>query len=739
MNETCKLLGYAYPLSVRRGDSIGFYFSGIGIDRAAIEVVRVRCADPIPSGPGIKVEPIATNISGQIELREQPIQAGSHMSVGALSRHSLSDLSFACHLFPTLPGSGVQTIASQWNETKAEGWSLEIDANGFLCMVAGIAGRVWVARAEQPLRAREWSFVSGGVDFENGCIAVHQISLERRNGRDTTSWAQTTGIGLRKWSLRQGLILAGKVAGRGVGCHFNGKIDRPRLFGAPLSVHELRSLVDVNSARECGVAVAIWDMSRGITTGHVEDVSGNGLHGTLVNMPMRGATGANWDQSSMSWSEVPEQYGAIHFHDDDMIDCAWQEDARLVIPSDWRSGFYAVRMTGKSRSGQPVEGYVSFFVSAKLGERQAKIAVIASTATYLAYANITSGFDDPLREVPQEGLIILRPDTVFLYDHRELGLSTYETHKDGSGCCFSAAKRPILNMQPPGDEFNYANDTHLIDWLEEKSISYDVVTDEELHREGASLIKPYALVITASHPEYVSRQMLDALEAYQSAGGRHMYLGGNGFYWRIAFHSEISGLIEVRRGHTGTRTWEGEPGELHLSFTGEPSGTWRSNGRAPQRLVGVGFAAQKFDGSVPYRRLPESYQAEAAFIFEGVDEEEIGAFGLRGDGAAGLEVDRTDVNLGSPPNIVRLATADNLGAGGMLAEEDIPISHRGTTGDQTSDARADMVFFKTAQGGAVFATGSIAWCCSLSHNHYDNPVSRITENVLKRFVDPTPL
>ncbi len=42
--------------------------------------------------------------------------------------------------------------------------------------------------------------------------------------------------------------------------------------------------------------------------------------------------------------------------------------------------------------------------------------------------------------------------------------------------------------------------------------------------------------------------------------------------------------IEMRRGITGVRTWEGEPGESQLGFTGEPGGLWRSLGRAPQRL-----------------------------------------------------------------------------------------------------------------------------------------------------------
>jgi N,N-dimethylformamidase len=58
--------------------------------------------------------------------------------------------------------------------------------------------------------------------------------------------------------------------------------------------------------------------------------------------------------------------------------------------------------------------------------------------------------------------------------------------------------------------------------------------------------------------------------------------------------------------------------------------------------------------------------------------------------------------------------------------------------DENPNARADLVFFETANAGAVFAVGSIAWAGSLSSNDYDNNVSRITENVLRRFLDPSP-
>ena len=47
--------------------------------------------------------------------------------------------------------------------------------------------------------------------------------------------------------------------------------------------------------------------------------------------------------------------------------------------------------------------------------------------------------------------------------------------------------------------------------------------------------------------------------------------------------------------------------------------------------------------------------------------------------------------------------------------------------------RADIVYFETTAGGAVFSVGSITFCGSLSHNNQNN-ISRMLENVLRRFL-----
>ena len=137
---------------------------------------------------------------------------------------------------------------------------------------------------------------------------------------------------------------------------------------------------------------------------------------------------------------------------------------------------------------------------------------------------------------------------------------------------------------------------------------------------------------------------------------------------------------------------------------------------------------------------PGAYNTRgAAYARVGRYSDAIGDFGLRGNGAAGLEIDRADATLGSPPSLLLLATADRIGYGGLPTPEEFRTTHRGLTGEQNARVRADMTLFPTANGGAVFTTGSIAWVCSLSHNGYENNVSRITGNVLRRFLDPAPL
>jgi N,N-dimethylformamidase len=338
--------------------------------------------------------------------------------------------------------------------------------------------------------------------------------------------------------------------------------------------------------------------------------------------------------------------------------------------------------------------------------------------------------------VPPDWTLEYDPLDRYLEQHPEFGKSLYDVHDDLSGVQYSSALRPITNLRPRYRHRNVnaprhlAGDLYLIDWLEEKGFGYDVVTDGDLHENGRELLDEYRVLITGGHPEYWTTPMLESLETWVTDGGRLMYLGGNGFYWVTSIHPECPHVIEVRRGIAGSRPWESQPGELHHSTTGEPGGLWRYRGKLPNRLTGIAFAAEGGGVSSGYARTEASYDKKLAWLFDGIeDEPEIGAFGLVMDGAAGDEVDRADQHLGTPADAVILASSRVLPYYGVALED--TKAFRG--GRSVGDARADMVLLRSPSGGAVFSVGSISWCGSLSHNNYDNSVSQLTENVLRRF------
>jgi len=486
--------------------------------------------------------------------------------------------------------------------------------------------------------------------------------------------------------------------------------------------------------------VGRWDFAKDIGGTSVRDVSPRALHGHAINMPTRAVTDHTWSGEQSCWTAAPEQYSAIHFHDDDLEDARWTPSCAITVPDDLRSGVYAVHLEAVGG-----EEDIPFFVRPRQGTATAPVAFLAPTLTYLAYANERmywgAGY---LEKRPKVTPLLTEPPDLdrYMAEHRELGLSTYDVHSDNSGVSYSSRLRPILNMRPTYRAWrlhdaprHFAADLYLIGWLEQARQAYDVITDEDLHRDGVELLSRYRVVLTGSHPEYVTSAMHTAVRTYLERGGRIMYLGGNGFYWVTSIDAQRPHVIELRRGTTGTRAWESMPGEEYHSTTGELGGLWRRRGLAPQRTVGVGFAAQGWGGASGYVRLPDSFDPRAAFIFNGVGNDEIiGDFGFVLGGAAGDEIDRFDTRLGSPTHALLLATSAGRHTDFyQVTAEDVPIMVPGQGGAQSPLVRADMVFFETSGGGAVFSVGSINWLGSLGVNGYDNNVARITDNVLRRF------
>jgi N,N-dimethylformamidase len=75
----------------------------------------------------------------------------------------------------------------------------------------------------------------------------------------------------------------------------------------------------------------------------------------------------------------------------------------------------------------------------------------------------------------------------------------------------------------------------------------------------------------------------------------------------------------------------------------------------------------------------------------------------------------------------------------MPVQETLLMMFPAVVGDLNPSVRADMVFFETPKGGAVFSVGSVAWAASLPCHGFDNNVSRLTGNVLRRFLNLEPM
>ena len=743
---TLAIVGYADRVSVRPGDKLQIMAScetGAATYRA--QLVRLICGDDSPDGPGYKERAIDTPANGDYPGRRQPIHAGSHVVVPASPALEATAFTLQALVWPTTPGRRAQTLLSRWSDESRAGFALGLDDRGTLTLTLGDGtGKVENVSTGAPLLERCWYLVA--ATYAAGRVRLLQEPLARY-ARDGSAAVREAAVGVTpRPATGTPLLMAAHVATQPggkliAGGHYNGKIEAPRFARRALDDDDIRALQRDIPARLAGDLIGAWDFSREIPTDRVVDLSANRLDGAAINLPTRAMKGAKWNGEHHRWTEKPDHYGAIHFHDDDLYDAGWEADFEVPIPPDMPSGVYAVKLTaGPEREDAGHESFVTFFVQPPKGKTTAPVAFLASTATYMAYANSHHGWDDPLAEITYGSLLEFTPTTLFLNERREFGVSTYDVHSDGSGSCYSSRLRPIVTTRPKYRLWNFGADLHIIDWLEATGQAYDVVTDEALHQEGLDLLRPYRAVITGTHPEYHSRAMLTAIDGYLQGGGRLMYLGGNGFYWRIGFHPETPAVIEVRRGENGTRTWIAGAGEYYLSFTGEMSGLWRSSGWSSHRLVGISFGSEGFDVSSYYRRKPGSSDPRAAFIFEGVGaDEKIGDFGGVGGGAAGLELDIVDPRLGTPPHALVLASSENHSNVYLMTPEEIISTYPGLDGIEDPRVRADMVFFETPNGGGVFSTGSIAWAGSLAHNGYANNVARITGNVLRRFLDPAPL
>ncbi|WP_153067176.1 N,N-dimethylformamidase beta subunit family domain-containing protein [Steroidobacter cummioxidans] len=738
------LLGYADKLTARPREKISFKISSEKNEPYNAQLVRLVNGDVHSPTATYKEIEIDSPVNRMYCGRHQRIAAGSCIVVDRKHLEDSTDqMAVALNVYPTTPLHGEQHLICRWNDVLHSGWTLHLNKHGHLSLRIRARGTSLSVSLDAPLKQRQWYHVAASVNWTTSRALIICAQNEGAEVVSKHGIGRSTITECRNDADSE-LLMAAALGGRDalgrvipVGC-FNGRIEAPVIYAGMLTDREVRDvLLGARPTHLTRQLLADWDFSRGADGDIVYDCSENAAHGRTYNLPLRAVRGTRWNGTTMEWPNAPEQYSAIHFHCDDLYDCGWLTDIELSIPDNLRSGIYALRLRNAA-----CEEHIPFFVAAPKRSPQAAIALLIPTYTYLAYGNFhnmevgrkQTGMS--LTDYYSDKINMMGPGSqeyaVTIEEHYDLGLSLYDQHIDGSPVHFSSWLRPLLSLRPKSILWTLCADLLLTDWLEEKNFPYDVITDELVHQEGLGLLKEYRVIITGNHPEYYTTEQLKAVASYPVNGGRLMYLGGNGFYWRIGVHQRFPAAIEVRRGRSGTATHRSGVGESSLAFTGEVGGIWRDLGHPPQKSVGVGFIAQGA-GSSYYRVLPEVRDGAAAFMLKGVDTDILGNFGIFG-GAAGQEIDRTNLEYGTPDNAIIVARSENH-ADEMLCVIEEMLGNYPVPEHYRSSISAEMVLFSCANKGAVFSVGSMTWCGSLGHNNYLNNISVITENVLRHFLE----
>lgn len=769
-----RLTGYADKFSVHPGDTIKFYVNCDGPKKYHASIVQMINGDTNPRGPGFIEKAVKADCEADYDGIKQVVYGGSYGFVPDAPQLNPDSFTLQCWIWPTTPKTdkrywkhGAQGLVTKWSGGK--GYGLFINTDG--CVELRINGETYTTGA--PLRDHAWHFIAASFDAKTGEVVLyHEPQVVYALDPEIPPVKATFKGKIEHTGLP--LVIAGYVGsvdpgplglsslpqGVIVGGHYNGKIDSPRLCSRALSRFEIEmmkggvqpGLTERRNAGPTGelseAIVAAWDFSDGINTLVAKDAGPYKFNATLVNCPTRALTGYNWAGQTFDWKVAPKEYGAIHFHDDDLDNARWETSFEWTVPADIKSRFYAAKLV----TPEGDEDYIPFWIVPKIGKEQSKVAVMVPTISYMAYANEHVACNAGGAELFVYRVPIMQQQNMFLAEHREYGGSIYDTHTDGSGICLSSRLRPILSIRPKYDHFlaqapwQYPADLHLICWLEQMGYEYDVFTDEDVTYDGLARLENYNVIITGSHPEHNSGSQLDALHNYTQRGGRLMYMGADAWYWVHSFHPAYDGLgrgivTEMRRCESGIRTWRADPGEYYHQGTGELGGMWRYRGRYLHSVAGTGMSSEGFDISSYFSRTPESLDPRVAWAFDGITyEENLGNFGLVGGGAAGLELDIVDTMLGSPPHILTVATsAGRHTEAYLLVMEDFGFNQQGLDGTVHPRVRADITFHETPNGGGCFAFSSIAYCGSLPWNNCDNNISRLTKNVLDHFMQDGPL
>lgn len=259
-------------------------------------------------GKGETVEGRTVDFSSALDVtvrgRVQSTVVGSYAHLPLPEAIAVGAVSVHCWAWPTVPARETSQTIWSLGETSLVigGGSIQLRSQGET-----------IVSIEQTLVARNWYSIIATIANGQALIDLQRIGGKVGAHRMATAKTSAEMSGTMLTLAASGIDSTGSPIEP-----YNGKIDSPGIYLGDVAPETAAAL---HAGKQPDTkAWASWALDRDFADEAIAPAFPEGQPGRLVNGVERGVTGRNWDGRSDSFLEVPGQYCALQFHDDDMVE-----------------------------------------------------------------------------------------------------------------------------------------------------------------------------------------------------------------------------------------------------------------------------------------------------------------------------------------------------------------------------------------------------------------------------------
>ncbi|HEY4383326.1 MAG TPA: N,N-dimethylformamidase beta subunit family domain-containing protein, partial [Ktedonobacteraceae bacterium] len=352
-----------------------------------------------------------------------------------------------------------------------------------------------------------------------------------------------------------------------------------------------------------------------------------------------------------------------------LIEARWKQSYSLIIPYDWTTGVYLVKLIDE----HGFQTYTDFDVT---GNDRAAYAVVTADTTYAAYNNWGGRSLYMGKPAPAVKVSFLRPST-----------------------------------QQQGSDQVLVFEANAIHWLERNGYDLSYMSNVDLQTNAAQLLKHKAY-ISLGHVEYWSKEMFDGVEKARDHGVGLAFLEANAAYWQIRFERGTTGsansTIVCYKVSTGHKDLARDP--LYGHDNERVTARWHDPviNRPENTLIGMMYSHSTH---VQQRAFPWKLNKKAqSTLLHGTGLVPGQKYGC---GLVGYEWDKVVSKETTPRGLQILATSATVNIDGK------------------PDTSNTTVYIAPS-GAMVFATGSVYWMAALDTYRYKQVAGCAGKNVIVR-------